>query len=93
MRQENKETITEYVMRLKEEAESCEFGDNSEDRIIEQLIQTIENSEMIIKAIQKQYNLNKFFEEASQRHELKREKKKRNYEDSYKHYKRREPKQ
>lgn len=53
MRPENNETITVYAMRLKEQAESCEFGDNREDRILEQLIQTIEDSEMITKAIQK----------------------------------------
>ena len=68
MRQENKETITEYPMRLKEQAESCEF---SEDRILGQLIQTIENNGTITKAIRKQWNLNKFFEEASQQHDLK----------------------
>ena len=73
MRQENKETITEYAMRLKEQAEPCDFGDNREDRILEQLIQTIEDREMITKAIQKQWNLNKFLEEASQWHDLKRE--------------------
>ena len=47
-------------MRLKEEAESYEFGDNREDRIQKQLIQTIKDSEMITKAIQKLWNLNKF---------------------------------
>ena len=45
MRQENKETITEYDMRLKEQAASCEFGNNREDRILEQLIQIIEKTE------------------------------------------------
>ena len=51
MRQENKETISEYAMRFNEQTESCEFRDNREDRILEQLIQTIEDSEMITKAI------------------------------------------
>ena len=45
---ENKETITEYSMRLKEQVESCKFRDNREDRILEQLIQTIEDK-MITK--------------------------------------------
>ena len=62
-------------MRLKEQAESCKFGDNEEVRILEQLIQTIEvkDSEMITKEIQKQWNLNKFFEEACQQYDLKRQ--------------------
>ena len=75
MRQLNKETISEFAMRLKEQTESCKFGNNKEDRILEQLIQTIEeNSEMRRKTIQKQWNFNKFLkEEASQWHDLKRE--------------------
>ena len=56
MRKENKETITDYAMRPNEQAESCEFGDNREDRILEQLVQTIKDSEMITKAIKKQWN-------------------------------------
>ena len=51
MRQENKETITEYDMRFKEKTESCEFRENKEDRILEQFIQTIEDREMLTKAI------------------------------------------
>ena len=50
-----------------------EFRDKKEDRILERLIQTIEERKMITKETQKQWNLNKFFEEASQRHDLKRE--------------------
>ena len=46
MRLENKETTIEYAMRLKEQAECCEFGENREDKILEQLIQTIEGSEI-----------------------------------------------
>ena len=73
MRQKNNETITKYAVRLKEQAESYDFRDNRKDRILEQLIQTTEDREMIRKAIQKQWNLNKFLEEANQRHHLKRE--------------------
>ena len=39
-------------MRLKKQAESCEFRDSKEDRILEQLIQTIEDSEMITKTME-----------------------------------------
>ena len=54
-------------MRLKEQAESCEFGDNRECRILEEHIQTIEeDSEMVTKSIQKQWNFDKFSEETSQ---------------------------
>ena len=66
MRQKNNKTITESAVRLKEQAESCEFRNNREDRILEQLIQKTEDSEMIRKAIQKQCNLDKFLEDASQ---------------------------
>ena len=52
MRQENKERIIEYTMRLKEKFESCEFGDNREDRILKQLIQTIQDIKIITKVIQ-----------------------------------------
>ena len=53
-------------MRLKEWAESRGFGNNREDRILEQLVQTTEeDSKMITKAKQKQWNLNKFLKRRS----------------------------
>ena len=45
MKLENNETITEYAVRLKEQAESCES--ETTDRILEQLIQTTEDRKMI----------------------------------------------
>ena len=54
MRQKNNETIIEYAVKLKVQGESCEFRHNREERILEQLLKTTEDSEMIRKAIQKQ---------------------------------------
>ena len=34
-RPENMVTISEYVMKLQEQAESCKFRDNREDKILE----------------------------------------------------------
>ena len=52
MRQENKENVTEYAMRFKEQAETREFRDNREDRILEQLIQTSGDSEIMAKTME-----------------------------------------
>ena len=73
MRQEHEESISKYAMRLREQTEACDFENNREERILEHVIQTIDDSEMITRAIQKQWNLNKFLEEASQRNHPKRE--------------------
>ena len=73
MRQEHEESISQYAMRLREQAETCDFENNREERILEHLIQTIDDNELITRAIQKQWNLNTFLEEASQRNDLKRE--------------------
>ena len=72
-------------MRLKNQAESYEFGDNRENRILEQFIQTIEDGEMITKAIQKQWNLNKFFRRSKSKTQP-QARSKRNDKGPYKHY-------
>ena len=59
MRQKNNKTITEYVVRLKEQTEFCKFKDNRQDRILEHLIQTTEDNEMIKKKKKKKNSYTK----------------------------------
>ena len=60
------ESTVTYVARLREKAHECEFGMTCEERILEHCIQTINNQELIKKAISKGWNLDKFVEEAGQ---------------------------
>ena len=55
MRPELEETTVAYATRLREKAHDCNFGSNYDERILEQLIQTIENSalaELHIKVVE-----------------------------------------
>lgn len=47
------ETATVHAARLREKANECEFGTACEERILEQLIQTLNNRALIQKAINK----------------------------------------
>ena len=62
------ETTVTYATRLREKAQDCEFGDVSQcdERILEHLIQTIENESLIQKCIPKGQNLSQFLTEAGQ---------------------------
>ena len=60
------ETTAAYAARLREKANECDFGDTLEDRILEHIIQTIDNQTLIQKCITKGWNLNQFLLEASQ---------------------------
>ncbi|CAG2249249.1 unnamed protein product [Mytilus edulis] len=62
---ERGEMIGCYVSRLREKANDCEFGNTTEERILEHCIQNIENKELIRKAISKGWDLDKFIEEAA----------------------------
>lgn len=66
MKQTHGETTTMYAARLREKANECEFGTACEDRILEHLIQTINNQGLIQKAINKKWNLTQFLTEAAQ---------------------------
>ena len=66
MKQERGEKIGSYVSRLREKANDCEFGETMEERILEQCIQSVDNKELIRKAISKGWELDKFIEEAAQ---------------------------
>ena len=58
-------TVT-YATRLREKAIECEFGDTQDERILEHLIQTIENQHLIQKCISKSWTLQQFLTEAGQ---------------------------
>ena len=62
------ETTVPYATRLREKSQDCEFGDSSQsdERILEHLIQTIENESLIQKCISKGWNLSQFLTEAGQ---------------------------
>jgi len=66
----NEESTVAYAARLREKAATCEFSD-MDDRILEHLIQTVRNVNLIQKAISKKWNLEKFIEEAGQMEDIK----------------------
>ena len=51
MRPDTGEATVLYAMRLQEKANECDFGTNCDERILEHLIQTIENKMLIQKCI------------------------------------------
>ena len=66
------ENIVTYVTRLREKAQGCEFHD-TDDRILEKVIGTIEDEKLIYKAITKKLNLTQFLEKASRTEEIARQ--------------------
>jgi predicted ATP-binding protein involved in virulence len=64
-KQERREKIGSYVSRLREKANDCEFGETMQERILDQCIQSVDNKELIRKAISKGWALDKFIEEAA----------------------------
>jgi len=64
------ESVVTYAARLHEKSKDCEFGTQTDDRILEHLIQTIKESELVKRSIQKKWNLNQFLEEVSQREDI-----------------------
>ena len=65
-RPEAGEATVAYATRLREKAHECEFGDTNDERILEHLIQTIENQQIIQKCISKSWTLQQFLTEAGQ---------------------------
>ena len=65
-RPEAGEATFTYATRLREKAIECEFGDTQDERILEHLIQTIENQHLIQKCISKCWTLQQFLTEAGQ---------------------------
>ena len=64
------EAIIAYAARLREKAYNCEFGDKSDDRILEHIIQTIKNQHLIQKSIAKSWELSQFLLEAGQTEDI-----------------------
>ena len=67
------ETISAYAARLREKAKECEFGDTFDERILEHIIQTIDNKKLIERAISKTWDLTRFLTEASQTEDIARQ--------------------
>ena len=60
------ESTETYATRLREKSQECKFGGTCDERILEHLIQTIENESLIQKCISKEWNLSQFLTEAGQ---------------------------
>lgn len=73
MRPHMGETTSAYAARLREKAKECEFGATFDERILEHIIQTIDNKKMIEKAISKTWDLTRFLTEASQTEDIARQ--------------------
>ncbi|CAH3177125.1 unnamed protein product [Porites lobata] len=65
------ETIS--AAKLREKAKECEFGDTFDERILEHIIQTIDNKKLIKRAIIKTWDLTRFLTEASQTEDIARQ--------------------
>lgn len=64
------ESVVTYAARLREKSRDCEFGEQTDDRILEHLIQTVKDNDLVKRSIQKKWNLDRFLEEASQRQDI-----------------------
>ena len=60
------ESVITYAARLREKSKDCEFGEQTDDRVLE----TVKDSELVKRSIQKKWNLDQFLEEASQREDI-----------------------
>ena len=66
MRPQVGETTVTYATRLREKAHDCDFKVSQDERILEHLIQTIDNQTLIQKCISKSWTLQEFLSEAGQ---------------------------
>ena len=66
MRPRPGERTVAYAARLREEAHNCEFGDNYEERLLEQLIMTVGNENLIQKCIRNEWTLSDFLRKADE---------------------------
>ena len=55
-----------YATRLREKAHECQFGDTNDKRILEHLVQSIQNQQLIQKCISKIWTLQQFLREGGQ---------------------------
>ena len=63
------EPILSYATRLREKARTCKFT-NTEERLLEHLIQTVANKTLVQKAVNKKWELTQFLEEAAQMEDI-----------------------
>ena len=63
------ESIAGFTARLREKAEHCDFED-IDDRILEHIVQHINDENLVKKTIQKKWNLEQFIEEAGEHENL-----------------------
>ena len=63
------ESILSYATRLREKGRTCEFM-NTDERILEHLIQTVMNKTLVQKAVNKKWGLTQFLEEAAQMEDI-----------------------
>ena len=64
------ETVVAYTARLREQVTGCEFTDEA-DRILEHLIQTIEDKSLVQRALNKRWTLDQLLTEAAQIEDIK----------------------
>ena len=64
------EATVSYAARLREKVYEYEFGNTFDDRVLEHLIQTIENQQLIQRCISKGWELAQFLLEAGQTEDI-----------------------
>ena len=64
------ERTVAYGTRLREKASECDFGDSCEDRILEHLIQTVDNQTLILKCIRREWTLAECLKRAGEMEDL-----------------------
>ena len=64
------ERTVSYGTQLREKASECDFGDSCEDRILEHLIQTVDNETLILKCLRKEWTLSEFLKRAGEMEDL-----------------------
>ena len=70
LRPKPRERIMTYYIRLREQSYECDFGDSCEDRILEHLIQTVRNTQLIQKCLRKEWTLFHFLQEAKKTEDI-----------------------
>ena len=66
------ESILSYTTRLREKARTYEFI-NTDERLLEHLIQTVTNKPLVQKTVNKKWRLTQFLEEAAQVEDIKQQ--------------------
>ena len=69
-RPEAGEATVAYATRLRQKAYDCDFGDNTNERILEHLNRTIENEFLTQRCISKGWTLQQFLTEAGQTEDI-----------------------